>query len=243
MLALQSGCVLDMKSLFDPSETAGRTYKQGNKILPVQILDNIDPTVEEANPEFLGAAEPTADDASLSVEDYKLGPNDLIRITISDLEGPGIQTLLEKRVSETGNISLPYVGQIRVGGLSEAQLEEQIVKSYGPEGVNIIQRANVSVTLTEARGRTFSILGAVNRPGQYAILQSDFRVLDALVLASDTNSPLIDTLYIIRKIDNGPTTTPATTTAPANPAGRSPGTPPKDDLAPETPPAPGRSPV
>src|SRR3954470_18889727 len=173
-LAVSSGC--DTKSLFDPSETAGRTYKQDHKILPVQILDTIDPTVEETNPEFLGAVDPTGEDANLTVEDYKLSPNDLMRITISDLEGPGVQTLLEKRVSETGNISLPYVGQIRVGGLSEAQLEDEIVKRYGPEGVNIIQRANVSVTLTEARGRTFSILGAVNRPGQYAILQSDFKV-------------------------------------------------------------------
>jgi protein involved in polysaccharide export with SLBB domain len=235
-LAVSSGC--DTKSLFDPSETAGRTYKQGDKILPVQILDNIDPTIEEMNPEFAGAVEPTAEDAKLSVEDYKLTPNDLIRITISDLEGPGVQTLLEKRVSETGNISLPYVGQVKVGGLSEGQLEESIVRKYGPEGVNIIQRANVSVTLVEARGRTFSILGAINRPGQYAILQSDFRVLDALVLGSDTSSPLIDTLYIIRKIDTTPATGPVT--GPSD-TGKTPATlpPTRDDLAPETPPPPG----
>jgi protein involved in polysaccharide export with SLBB domain len=232
-LGLSAGC--DTKSLFDPSELAGRTYQADKKVLPVQILDSIDPTIEETNAEFLGAADPTADDANLVVEDYKLSPNDLIRITISDLEGPGVQTLLEKRVSETGKISLPYVQQIRVGGISESQLEDQIVKAYGPEGVNIIQRANVSVTLVEARGRTFSILGAVNRPGQYAILQSDFRVLDALVLASDTTSPLNDTLYIIRKVDGGtPATGPAT--APAAAPAR-PGT--TDDLSPDAaPPAP-----
>ena len=47
-----------------------------------------DPTIEETKPEFLGAVDPTAEDASVSVEDYKLSANDLVRITISDLEGP-----------------------------------------------------------------------------------------------------------------------------------------------------------
>src|SRR6187431_2346462 len=72
-LAFSSGC--DTKSLFDPSELAGRNYQSDKKVLPVQILDSIDPTIEETNVEFLGAADPTADDANLVVEDYRLGAN------------------------------------------------------------------------------------------------------------------------------------------------------------------------
>jgi polysaccharide biosynthesis/export protein len=51
----------------------------------------------------------------------------------------------------------------------------------------------------EARNRTFSIRGAVNRQGQYQILQSDFRLLDALTLAGDPTNTEIDYVYIIRK--------------------------------------------
>ena len=54
--------------------------------------------------------------------------------------------------------------------------------------------------MAEARARTFSILGAVAAPGQYAILNSDFRVLDALVLARDVNAQGIDDIYIVRQI-------------------------------------------
>ena len=84
----------------------------------------------------------------------------------------------------------------------------------------------------EARGRAFSILGQVSRPGQYAIVDPDFRVLDALVLAGDTISPLIEDLYVIRHTGNSGDVTPATPAAPAAPASR-PNTAP-DDLAPHT---------
>ncbi len=234
VLLMSGGCLTH--DWIDPSEVAGRTHKQNAAFLPVKILDNIDPRVEETNTEFLGAGDPTAEDVNVTVEDYRLNANDIVRITVSDLEGPGVQSLFEKRISETGNISLPYVGTMRVVGLNEAELEKMIVRAYGPEGVNIIQNANVSVSVGEARGRTFSIMGAVQRPAQYAILQSDFRVLDALVLAGDTTSPLIDTLYIIRKTGDANGTGPATA-----PTGKTPAAPTTDELAPSKPSSPRSS--
>jgi protein involved in polysaccharide export with SLBB domain len=85
----------------------------------------------------------------------------------------------------------------------------------------------VSVTVAEARQRTFSILGAVGAAGQYAILQSDFRVLDALVLARDVSTS-VDTAYVIRQLTEEPENvkpnTPTTPTA-TPPAGGGTGTP------------------
>jgi polysaccharide export outer membrane protein len=124
------------------------------------------------------------------------------------------------RISESGNIGLPYVGQIKALGLTEAELQDKVVAVY--RDAQLIQNAQVSVTVAEARGRAFSMLGAVTAPGQYAIIQSDFRVLDALVLARDVTSPTIDYLYIIRKksIDavTAPPAAPAETTPSSGPA-------------------------
>jgi protein involved in polysaccharide export with SLBB domain len=85
-----------------------------------------------------------------------------------------------------------------------------------------LKNATVSVTVIEARARTFSILGSVNQPGQYAIQKSDFRILDALVMARDLSVDTdirgtrgIEFIYVLRNVPNeegaqGPTTTPAT---------------------------------
>jgi polysaccharide export outer membrane protein len=54
----------------------------------------------------------------------------------------------------------------------------------------------------------------VNRPSLYAITQSDFRILDALVTAGDINSQGVDYLYIIRREGGAaPATTPMPTGA------------------------------
>jgi protein involved in polysaccharide export with SLBB domain len=51
--------------------------------------------------------------------------------------------------------------------LTESQLEQEIIEGY--RRANIITNAQVTVTVMEARARTFSILGQVARPGQYQI--------------------------------------------------------------------------
>jgi protein involved in polysaccharide export with SLBB domain len=224
---LLGGCgILDTKSFIDPGEL-GR-YKQEPLLL--KIVDHVDAKIEEPNSEFVNAVEPTQEDLANNVSDYVVSKNDLLTIEISDLTGPGTQTVKTTRVTESGNISLPYLSSpIHAEGLTETQLEQTIIDRYRTE--NIIQKAQVSVIVTEARGRAFSILGQVSRPGQYAIVDPEFRVLDALVLAGDTLSPILEDLYIIRKVTPSSSTTPgsAAPAAPGAPAG--PATAPAD-LAP-----------
>ena len=193
-----AGC--ETQSFFDPSEMG--KYPKTPLIVP--ILDNLDTGYSEVADERFARAT-TVRPADLVAEDvdYTISPNDVLQIELSDLVVPGQSTYKTQRVSQSGFISLPYVGQVKTAGLTEAQLEEAIAQAYRDK--NIVQQMQVSVTTVEARGRTFSILGAVNQPGQYAILQSDFRVLDALVIARDVNNPQgVENLYIIRKVSQEP---------------------------------------
>jgi polysaccharide export outer membrane protein len=189
-IGLLTGC--ETKGLLDPT-AVGRWEKEP---LVVPILNNLDAAVEEANPEFLNATDVRQADLTAPKTDYVIGPDDLLGVSITDLIAPGVETVKSTRVSTSGSISLPMVGQIKAAGLTEAELEKAVVQAY--RDANIIQNAQVSVTVTEARNRTFSILGSITQPGQYAILKSDFRVLDALVLAHDTTFPDLDYLYIVR---------------------------------------------
>jgi protein involved in polysaccharide export with SLBB domain len=131
------------------------------------------------------------------------------------------------RVSESGNISLPLIQPIKALGLTEAQLEQAIVAAY--RDANLIQNATVSVVTVEARSRTFSIYGAVNVSGQFAIVDSDFRLMDALVLARDLNQPVgIDYIYVVRRLEHDMTDA-APGTGPSTPA-----TKPTDVLTPQS---------
>jgi polysaccharide export outer membrane protein len=207
------------KGLLDPSEMM-RTSKQR---LLVPVLPSLAEGLDEADAEFVNADEVKQADLIPSNADYVVGRNDLLSISITEVAGPGVESVKTTRVSESGNVSLPLIGSIKAAGMTEAELEKAIAQKY--RDANLIQNAQVSVTVIEARQRTFSILGAVGRPGQYQIVQSDFRLFDALTLAGDVPVQGIENIYIIRKAPKtGDTTkptdtgkTPADTTKPNKP--------------------------
>lgn len=216
ILTLGVGILTGCKNGFiDPTEM-GRFDQEP---LARPILNTLNTGYAEPEDEFLGASDTKPEDLVASDADYVIGKNDLISITISDLVGPGVETTKTTRVSESGNVSLPLVGQIKAIGLTEAEMEQAVAKAYAD--ARLIANAQVAVTVNEARGRAFSILGAVGAPGQYAIVNSDFRVLDALVLARDVTQIGADYMYVIRKVDSGPAlrnaqpARPNNTTAPA----------------------------
>lgn len=211
-LALLAGC--DTKSLADPSEV-GR-YKKGEALV-VPILNTVDAGVEEANDQFANAADPTPADLAGASGDYRVSRDDQLTVSISDLQGPGVETSKTVRVNESGYISLPYLGAFKAEGMSEIELEQSIAEAYRQKG--LIANAQVSVAVVDPRGRAFSILGAVAKPGEYPILQGDFRVLNALVDAGDTTTPNVEYAYVIRKVEparkgsaapSAPATVPAT---------------------------------
>jgi polysaccharide biosynthesis/export protein len=180
------------------------------KPLIVPILDTLASGIEEPDTAFGDATDIEPGDLIPDVSDYRIGPNDLVSISIFDLLGEGTgEQVKVVRVTETGAVSLPFIAPVKASGLSERELEDAVSKAY--EDARLIRNARVSVAVQEANARTFSIQGNVGSPGQYQIIRPDFRMLDALVAA---RGPTVDIgvpyAYVIRKV------TPATD-AGANP--------------------------
>ena len=190
------GC--ETKGFFNPSEV-GR-FKHEPLLRP--IVTTLDTGIEEPDDQFASAADVQPEDLVADERDYVIGRSDLLTISITDVVAPGVETVKTVRVSESGNVSLPLIGQLRAEGLTEAQLETTIRDAYRDAG--LMPNTQVSVIVAQALARTFSILGSVARPGPYAITQADFRVLDALVSAGDITSQGVDYLYVIRRLDAGP---------------------------------------
>ncbi len=97
-----------------------------------------------------------------SPADYRIGPNDMLKVTVFD--APDLSQ--EVRVSGDGNISLPLLGTIKAAGLTprELQLVLQALlrRTY-------MKDPQVTVTVTEMQSHSVSVLGAVKTPGVFQI--------------------------------------------------------------------------
>ena len=108
--------------------------------------------------------------------DYRLGAGDLLRVSVfgsPELSG-------EVRVTESGNITYPLIGQVPVAGKSPAQVEALLVSAFTEGGY--LKQPQVSVLVMEYRSQKVSVMGHVTKPGQYSLQQSS-RVLDVLAEA------------------------------------------------------------
>jgi polysaccharide biosynthesis/export protein VpsN len=87
---------------------------------------------------------------------YRLGPGD--KINISVFGEPDLS--MEFRLSDTGKLNYPFLGEIKVEGLSVAELEQAITR--GLKGPYLV---NPEVTVSIAEYRPFFLSGEVAKPG------------------------------------------------------------------------------
>ena len=104
---------------------------------------------------------------------YLLGTGDMIRIQVYD--EPDLY--LETRVSDTGSISYPFLGELKVDGLSLASLEELIISRL--KGDYLI---NPKVSIDMMEYRQFYVNGEVEDSGGFAY-QPGLTVRKAISLA------------------------------------------------------------
>lgn len=208
LVAVGTGC--ETKSFLDPSEV-GR-YEKTPKAVP--ILDKLVIGVEADEVQFPNAREVSNDDLKVIAQDYRVAPGDLLQVTIQDLSQTGLQQLETKTVSESGKISLPYVNQLSVTGLTEPEIEAAVIKAYAD--AQILTNATVSVAVVQSQNKLYTISGSANAPGPYPLQRADFRLLDALANARGVTSEQgIDFIYVIRRKGDETPAGNGTTTAPA----------------------------
>ncbi|MCK6402740.1 MAG: polysaccharide export protein EpsE [Sphaerotilus natans subsp. sulfidivorans] len=109
--------------------------------------------------------------------DYVLGAGDVVRVSVYQNQ----DLTLETRITESGAISYPLLGQVRLGGLSVPQAEKVIAD--GLKNGNFVRQPQVSILVTQVRGNQASVLGMVNRPGRYPIEQNGMRLSELLATA------------------------------------------------------------
>lgn len=111
--------------------------------------------------------------------EIRVGPGDLLSIKVF-----GVQDLTQEvRVSGAGDIGMPLVGTVHVGGLTQDEVAA-LIEAKLKEG-GFLNSPEVSVFTKEYATQGVSVLGEVNKPGVYPILGSR-NLFDVLSLAAGT---------------------------------------------------------
>ncbi len=95
-------------------------------------------------------------------DNYKIQPNDLLDIRV--YEEDDLNTTA--RVGADGRIAMPLIGAVKVSGLSVQQAVEKLQAAYRR---GYLVSPQVSLLISEHGQQTFTVLGQVVRPGNYAL--------------------------------------------------------------------------
>lgn len=134
---------------------------------------------------FSGGAVAAAD------KDYRLSVGDVLHITV--YEHPDLTT--DARVSESGTINFPLVGETQLAGKNLREAERTIAQAL-TQG-NYVKQAQVNILVSLYRGNQVSVLGQVLRPGRFPLDQSA-TVTDLLALAGGMLPTAADQIVLLR---------------------------------------------
>lgn len=134
----------------------------------------------------------------LAKQEYSLGAGDDIRIQV--FQNPDLS--LETRVSESGTISYPLIGKVKIGGQSVSEAEHTIAIALRQGG--FVNQPQVSILLTQVRANQVSVLGQVNRPGRFPLETMNIRVSDMLAMAGGATAAGDDVVILTGQRDGKP---------------------------------------
>jgi polysaccharide export outer membrane protein len=137
--------------------------------------ESVQPTSISLPAASIKGAEGTAGvEPSLSGPQYKLGPEDQIRVSVWE----NAQLTLDLVVRPDGKISMPLIQDVTAEGQTAAELATQIQQKL----TAFIKEPQVSVIMLQINAPKFYVIGNVVRPGTYP-LRGETSVLQALSLA------------------------------------------------------------
>jgi polysaccharide biosynthesis/export protein len=131
--------------------------------------------------------------ASRAANDYLVGPGDVVKINVFDYPDLSIET----RVSESGRITFPLLGEIIIGGKTPAEAEKLIAEALSTQ--DIIRQPHVSLVVSQFVSQQASILGYVQTPGKY-VLDKQISLLELLALAGGVTSDGEDRALLTRTV-------------------------------------------
>lgn len=158
-------------------------------------------------------------DQSKVSNSYKtfIKPDDLLQITITALDveavrpfnlsavtysttsnsAIGIAQQQSYLVDTNGEIEFPVLGKVKVGGLTRAETIQFLKKKLSPD---YIIDPNINIRIANYK---ISVLGDVQKPGNYIVPNERITILEAIGLAGDLNLSARRSNILVQREQNG----------------------------------------
>ncbi|MDQ3212050.1 MAG: polysaccharide biosynthesis/export family protein [Acidobacteriota bacterium] len=129
------------------------------------------------------APSPAPTPAQLAADDYLVGPQDVLSLTVFNDDTLSRPALV---VDTDGTIDSPYVGRQKVSGMTTRQIEEMLRRllglrrdATGKVVGGYLTNPNINVAVKDFRSQRVNVMGAVRNPG-YVELEGDPTLTRAL---------------------------------------------------------------
>lgn len=195
LLAMLAGCAIvpgthtyDMRS----ESSVALPVKQADEVVPANVkLKPINAELIIEQEKLLratstSAATETQQTAAAAREvpaDYRIGPGDILNVTVWDHPELTIPAGSFRAADQTGNvvaedgtIFYPYVGMLRVAGLTTREVRTILAQRLARH----IEKPQVDVRVIAFRSKRVYVVGEVARPGQQEITDIPMTLLDAV---------------------------------------------------------------
>ncbi len=123
-----------------------------------------------------------------------IGPGDLLEIDVFKVP----ELTLKVRVTDSGTVRLPLLGEVHVAGLTVEHVEEQLSEELVER--NFVLKPQVTVFVAEYATQGITVLGEVNQAGTYPMF-GPHRLFDAISAAGGLTQRAGSTLTIIHAGD------------------------------------------
>jgi polysaccharide biosynthesis/export protein len=132
------------------------------------------------------------DDLFSSSEDYKVGPGDIISVSVwdePDLSG-------DFKISQTGTLIMNWLEPIDINGLKIDEVRTRILEVLGKKYIKSPRITAISIR--EYASNKVSLMGEVKKPGDYKI-DPDTTLLKVILEAGGPSGDASDTVIVLRK--------------------------------------------
>lgn len=140
--------------------------------------------------------------------DVTIGVGDIVSVTIFEAAAGGLfipaqagsrsgnfVDIPRQQVDQSGSITVPYAGTIKVSGLTARAVSNIIRERIKDRAID----PQAVVSVAEQRGNQISVLGEVSAPLRFAIDPGGIRLLGAIARAGGPRSPAYETVVTVKR--------------------------------------------
>ena len=126
-----------------------------------------------------------------------LSPNDVIAVTVYQEDELTTRSIIDKN----GMVMLPLLGQVKISGMTVAEAKDQIRQLYDKD---YLVNPQVNLSVEQFAVRRFSVLGAVNKPGNYDFPQNEsVNLLQAIAIGGGYTRLGAPSKVDVDRVENG----------------------------------------